>query len=238
MSIIFSHVHKTLRRKTERTTVLTDASAEFAADQLTGVLAPPGSGKSTLASLCTGKLNADRGRIKRTSLISFPVAGGGIFNGLLTARENLAFLCRVFGFDPVPIIRFIIDFAEVGKAIDKPFNMLNRDERTRIMFTAVYAIPFEIYIVDGTLVGGRASFRERCEELIAERMRNCGFLMISSSPSLLAKYCNSFWVLDNQALHPAETIWAAQDRLGPERLREGDGYAEGIEGGADNMALN
>ncbi|OLP53417.1 hypothetical protein BJF92_01290 [Rhizobium rhizosphaerae] len=237
MSIIFSHVHKTLRRKTDRTPVLVDASAEFPADQITGVLAPPGSGKTTLASLCTGKFNADKGRISRNSLVSFPVASGGIFNGLLTGRENLAFLCRVFGFDPVPIIRFIIDFAEVGKAIDKPFNSLNRDERTRIMFTAVYAIPFELYIVDGTLVGGRANFRQKCEELVAERMRTSGFLMISSSPSLLGKHCANFLVMDNMALHPAASIQDAQDRLGADRLRDGDGYAEGVEG-VDNTALH
>ncbi|WP_341487083.1 hypothetical protein [Pararhizobium sp. A13] len=226
MSISFTNVHKTLRQKTSRTKVLEGADAEFIGDRLTGVLAPPGSGKTTLANLTTGKLRADIGRVRRSSLVSFPVASGGVFNGALTGRENLAFLCRVFGFDPVPIIRFVVDFTEIGKAIDKPFKNLNRDERTKLLFTSCYAIPFETYIVDESLIGGRGPFRARCEELVTERMQSAGFLILSSSPNLIRKYCNDVFIVDKFKILEVDSVDEAETLLGADRLRAGNGELE------------
>jgi len=226
LTISFTNVHKTLRRKNSRTKVLQGADAEFAPDRLTGILAPPGSGKTTIANLMTGKLRADIGRVRRSSLVSFPVASGGIFNGALTGRENLAFLCRVFGFDPVPIIRFVVDFTEIGKAIDKPFKDLNRDERTKLMFTSCYAIPFETYIADESLIGGRGSFRARCEELVLERMQSAGFILLTSSPSLIRKYCNDVFIIDNLKILEMNSIEESELWFGTDRLREGNGELE------------
>lgn len=238
MTISFTNVHKTLRQKTSKTKVLEGADAEFIPDRLTGILAPPGSGKTTIANLTTGKLRPDLGRVRRSSLVSFPVAAGGVFNGALTGRENLAFLCRVFGFDPVPIIRFVIDFTEIGKAIDKPFKDLNRDERTKLMFTSCYAIPFETYIVDESLIGGRGSFRARCEELVLERMQSAGFLVLTSSPNLIKKYCRDIFIVDNFKIVEMNSIEEAEVWFGADRLREGNGELELVGEIEENNELN
>lgn len=226
MTISFTNVHKTLRQKTLRTKILEGADAEIAGDRLTGILGPPGSGKTTIANLTTGKLRADIGSVRRSSLVSFPVASGGVFNGALTGRENLAFLCRVFGFDPVPIIRFVVDFTEIGKAIDKPFKNLNRDERTKLLFTSCYAIPFETYIVDESLIGGRGSFRARCEELVLQRMQSAGFLILTSSPNLVKKYCNDVFIVDNFKISEMNSVEEAEMWFGTDRLRDGNGELE------------
>jgi capsular polysaccharide transport system ATP-binding protein len=238
VTISFTNVHKTLRRKTSRTKVLDGADAEFAGDRLTGILAPPGSGKTTIANLTTGKLRADTGRVRRSSLVSFPVASGGVFNGALTGRENLAFLCRVFGFDPVPIIRFVVDFTEIGKAIDKPFKDLNRDERTKLLFTSCYAIPFETYIIDESLIGGRGSFRARCEELVLERMQSAGFLILTSSPNLVKRYCNDIFIVDNFKILEMNSVEEAQVWFGADRLRDGNGEIELVGESEENDVLN
>jgi len=237
LTISFTNVHKTLRQKTSRTKVLEGADAEFAPDRLTGILAPPGSGKTTIANLTTGKLRADIGRVRRSSLVSFPVASGGVFNGALTGRENLAFLCRVFGFDPVPIIRFVVDFTEIGKAIDKPFKNLNRDERTKLLFTSCYAIPFETYIVDESLIGGRGSFRARCEELVLERMQSAGFLVLTSSPNLVKKYCNDVFIVDNFKILEMDSVEEAEGWFGTDRLRDGNGELELVGESEENNTL-
>lgn len=229
--IEFINVHKTLRQKSHRTKVLEAANAEFTPDRLTGILAPPRSGKTVVANLTTGKLRPDTGRVRRSSLVSFPVASGGVFNGALTGRENLAFLCRVFGFDPVPIIRFVLDFTEIGKSIDKPFRHLNRDERTKLLFTSCYAIPFETYIVDETLIGGRGAFRGRCEELVTERMRSAGFLMVTSSPTLLKKYCNDFFIIDDFQIKEVDSAEEAENFFGKDKLKDGLGELEHVADG-------
>lgn len=237
MTISFTNVHKTLRQTTLRTKVLEGADAEFASDRLTGVLAPPGSGKTTLANLMTGRLRADVGRVRRSSLVSFPVAFVGVFNYALTGRENLAFLCRVFGFDPVPIIRFVVDFTEIGKGIDKPVKSLSRDERTKLLFTSSYAIPFETYIVDESLIGGRGSFRTRCEELVLERMQSAGFLILTSSPNLIRKYCKDTFVIDRFKILEMNSVDEAESLLGAERLREGNGELELVGDADENQTV-
>lgn len=232
--IEFINVHKTLRQKSHRTKVLEGANAEFSPDRLTGILAPPRSGKTVVANLMTGKLRPDTGRVRRSSMVSFTVASGGVFNGALTGRENLAFLCRVFGFDPVPIIRFVLDFTEIGKSIDKPFKHLNRDERTKLMFTSCYAIPFETYIVDESIIGGRGAFRARCEELVVDRMRSAGFLMVTSSPTLLKKYCNDFYIIDDFRLQEVNSAQEAENWFGKDKLKDGVGELEHVADGEDN----
>lgn len=238
MSIEFVNVHKTLRQKTTRTKILEGANATFSGERVTAVIAPPRSGKSTLVSLTTGKLRPDRGRIKRSSLVSFPVAAGGVFNGALTGRENLAFLCRVFGFDPVPIIRFILDFTEIGKSIDKPFKNLNRDERTRLMFTSCYAIPFDTYLVDESIIGGRGVFKDKCEELVRERMQSAGFIIFTSSPVLARRYCDDIFIIDDHRIDKVESVDEAESRIGANRLRNGDGNLELVADGGFETVIN
>lgn len=206
MSVTFDNVYKSLRHKNKSTSVFQAASVEFSNEKINGILAHQGSGKTTATQMTTGKIRPDKGRVRRTSLVSFPVASGGVFNGLLTGRENLAFLCRVFGFDPRPIIRFVIDFTEIGKSIDKPLKHYTRDEKAKLMFASCYAIPFETFLIDDALFGGRGAFREKCEELVRERMKTSGFVIFSSSPSLLRKYCNQFYVIDQQTIKSVGSV--------------------------------
>jgi capsular polysaccharide transport system ATP-binding protein len=233
MSITFNNVHKTLRQKNKKTKIFEGADAVFHQDRITGVLAAPGSGKTTSANLTTGKLRPDIGRVQRNSLVSFPVASGGIFNTLLSGRENLVFLCRVFGFDPRPIIKFVLDFTEIHKAIDKPLQLYSRDERTKLMFASCYAIPFDIYVVDDSMIGGRGPFRDRCEALMRERMSTSGFVIYSSSANVLRKYCNDFYIIDRMNLLKVDSIDEGVDLIGATRLKEGDGYAEVVADGGD-----
>lgn len=237
MAVTFNNVYKTLRQKEKKTRVFEAAHIAFAPDRINGILAPPGSGKTTAAQLTTGKLRPDVGRVKRSALVSFPVAGPGVFNGLLTGRENLAFLCRVFGFDPRPIIRFVVDFTQIGTAIDKPFKLYNRDERTKIMFASCYAIPFDTYVVDETMIGGRGAFRDTCEALVRERMKTAGFIIYSSSPALLRKYCNEFYVIDRLGLHSVESLDTAVAVIGDAQLREGEGHTEGVADDGDSSGF-
>lgn len=233
MAVTFHNVHKTLRQKHKKTQVFEAAHVEFAPDGISGILAPPGSGKTTAAQLTTGRLRPDRGQVKRSALVSFPVGGGGVFNGRLTGRENLAFLCRVFGFDPKPVIRFVLDFTEIGKTIDKPFNLYNRDERTKMMFASCYGIPFDTYVVDESIIGGRGSFRDKCEALVRERMKTAGFIVYSSSPRMLKKYCSDYYLIDRMGLHRVESIDAAVALFGEKQLRDGDGSTDAVADGGD-----
>ncbi|KQQ37959.1 MULTISPECIES: hypothetical protein [Rhizobium/Agrobacterium group] len=231
MSVVFENVYKTLKQKNKKTKVFEAADVTFSPDRITGILSPSGAGKTTATDLTTGKLRPDFGRVKRSSLVSFPVGGGGVFNNLLTGRENLAFLCRVFGFDPRPIIQFVVDFADLGKTIDKSFKLYSRDERTKFIFASSYAIPFDTYVVDDSLIGGRGPFRDQCTSLVRERMETSGFIIYTSSPTVIRKYCNEFYVIDRMSIQQTDTADEAIALLGEATLRDGDGTSEDATGG-------
>jgi capsular polysaccharide transport system ATP-binding protein len=81
-------------------------------------------------------------------------------------------------------------------------------------------------VIDESIIGGRGQFRDECESLVKHRMETAGFVIYSSSPSMIRKYCNEFYVIDRLGLHQVDTVEQAVGLLGEARLRDGDGYTE------------
>ena len=98
-----------------RRIVLDDATAVFAPGHNFGILGANGAGKSTLIRLLAGSEMPDRGTIRRTARVSFPLGFGGTFHGALCGRENVAFIARIYGAATRPTIRFVEEFAELGE---------------------------------------------------------------------------------------------------------------------------
>src|SRR5262252_10027174 len=80
-----------------RKAVLNDVSLTFEAGHNIGILGLNGAGKSTLIRLLAGSEMPDRGTIRRSARVSFPLGFGGTFHGALSGRENTRFLARIYG---------------------------------------------------------------------------------------------------------------------------------------------
>ena len=80
-----------------RHVILDDVSFELPPLSRVGIFGVNGAGKSALLRLIAGSEMPDRGRIVREGRISFPVGFTGTFHPHLSARENVAFLARVYG---------------------------------------------------------------------------------------------------------------------------------------------
>lgn len=222
--ISFENVSMTLHKPRRKTVVFEACSVALPTDRSVGVFGHPGAGKTTLLQLANGALDPDRGRVRRTGLVSATVASASAYSMSLTVRENMVFICRLFGFDPKPVIAFIEDFTVIGRNLDRPFAMLERDLRAEFLFTASYAMPFDVYCVDENPVGGRPAFREELEALVAERRRSAGFLICTSSPNVLRKYCDAFYILKDRTVREVASAAEAIETLGPApRARNADG---------------
>ena len=81
------------------------------------VLGPNGAGKSTFLRLIGGAEDADSGTIITDSEISWPLGLNSGFQGSLTGRQNVLFVCQINGLDLHAIrhvMTQVIDFAEIG----------------------------------------------------------------------------------------------------------------------------
>ena len=79
--IRLEHVSKAYRTRNGRKIVLDDANATFEASHNFGILGVNGAGKSTLIRLLAGSELPDRGAVRRSGRVSFPLGFGGTFHG-------------------------------------------------------------------------------------------------------------------------------------------------------------
>lgn len=217
--IVFDRVSTTLHKPRRHTVVLDRCSVTFPTDRVVGLLAHPRTGKSTVLQLASGAIEPERGRVRRSGIMSFPVGTASPYNAQLTLRENLVFICRLNGFDPKPVIAFVADFADLGAVMDRKFGAIEKDHRSEFLYSASYAMPFDIYAVDDNLIGGSGDFRVNLEELCRERMATAGFLVTTSAPQVLRKYCDAFFVLKDHAIVEVASPDEAVAYLGPRPKR-------------------
>jgi lipopolysaccharide transport system ATP-binding protein len=109
---------------------------------------------------------------------------GGILNGL-TRREILRRLDE------------IVDFAEVGHALDNPIHTFSSGMQMRLAFAlAVHTDP-DILLIDEMLSVGDIAFQEKCLNRIARfRAGGCSILLVSHDGSTIADLCDEAVCLD------------------------------------------
>jgi len=103
--------------------VFRNLNVTFPGGHSIGVLGRNGAGKSTLLRILGGIEAPDTGQVICDESISWPVGLSGGFQGSLTARDNVRFVCRVFGAygdEMERIIKYVEDFAEIGDYFDLP----------------------------------------------------------------------------------------------------------------------
>ena len=95
--IEFKNVTKSYRTNKGRQYVFRDLSFHIPENRNVALIGRNGAGKSTLMRLLGGLDTADSGKIISDRTISWPVGLSGGFQGSLTGRQNVKFICRVYG---------------------------------------------------------------------------------------------------------------------------------------------
>lgn len=171
--------------------------------QSVGLLGKNGAGKSTLLRIICGLDEPDSGEVLTNSTISWPVGVAGGFQGSLTGRQNVRFVCRLYssGKYVEEKIRFVEEFADLGKYFDMPVKSYSSGMRARLTFGLSLAFDFDYYMLDEVSAVGDASFRKRSEEVLNARRKQAGFLMVTHNLDEIARNCDIGIVLMNQTAH-------------------------------------
>lgn len=206
MAVEMAGVAKTFHVAHGNRRVFEHLDAAFPCGTSVGVLGTRGAGKSTLIRLIGGATLPDRGRIRRTGTVSPPIANTQAYHAALTGRENLHFVARVNGFDGSAAAQFVGRFAQMEEELDQPLASYTRERRSRFLFAASYALPFDIFLADEALFGGSGAFRARCAELVQARRAHATLIFTTRSPQMLRRFADKGAVLHEGRLHMFDRI--------------------------------
>lgn len=158
-----------------------------------GLLGANGAGKSTLLRLLCGVEEPNKGKITRTSTISWPIGLSNGFIPTLTGRENIKFICRLFGCtrqEQADKISFVRDFAEINDYFDMPVETYSSGMTSRVAYGMSMAFDFDFYVVDEALSTGDPSFIQKSIDTFKEKSKNKGLLMVSHDVTAIKNFCD------------------------------------------------
>lgn len=184
--------------------VLRDINLKIPAGISVGLIGPNGAGKSTLLRLIGGMDTPERGSIKRDCTVSWPIGLSGGFQPAMSGRQNVIFVARVHGGDKSinEVVNFVEEFAEIGKAFDRPVRTYSSGMRSRLAFGMSLAIDFDVYLSDEATAVGDTVFKAKAKKAFKDRVGRSSLIMVSHSEGILKDLCQAGILLHNQ-----KAIW-------------------------------
>lgn len=209
--IVLDRVTHANRDEHRRTRVLNDVSAVFPAGRRVALLGGNGAGKSTLLRLISQAVRPDRGFVRVKGSVSWPVGFSGSFSPHMSGAENVRFLARLHGRDPVALDAFVEEFANVGEAYRSPWRTLSTGQKSRVSMGASMGIPFDTYLIDEATSVGDSSFRMKVDAYLKNRLATAGAVIVSHSNETVRQLCDFAAVLHKGELTLYEDVSAGVD---------------------------
>jgi capsular polysaccharide transport system ATP-binding protein len=74
------------------------------------------------------------------------------------------------------------------------------------LFTTAYALPFDIYLADESVIGGPPGFRDWCERLVDARRREATLVFTTKRPRMLRRFADTGAILSDARLTTYESV--------------------------------
>ncbi len=173
---------------------------------IVGIVGERGSGKSTLLRLIAGVELPDRGHVH---IEGMPLWSGGIGmsqHPLMTVRQNLRFLCRLYTEEDMEMEDHIEKILELSELI--PYrNMLWKDvpvtHKPRLKFAVMAVLKSDVLLLDGLPNPKKES---EIHEMLQQRMKEVSTLIALPNLKSLRRYCDAGIVIHKNRLHYFDRI--------------------------------
>jgi capsular polysaccharide transport system ATP-binding protein len=153
-----------------------------------------------LMGILAGTVAPTSGEVRSDHTFSWKVGSSSGFQGSLTARDNVRFVCRLYSASQEETrekVRFVEDFADLGKHFDMPLKTLSSGMKGRIGFGLSLAFDFEYYLVDEAMAGGDPIFRKKAQALFDERMARSKVILVSHNAKDIENMCQVVVLLED-----------------------------------------
>lgn len=198
-----------------------DVSFRIRRGEVVGIVGANGAGKTTLLKLIAGLLPMEGGDIQVRGKVTALLALGVGVHPEFTGRENIYYSGLLLGMSKEEVQRktpAIIEFAEIGDFIDRPFRSYSSGMRARLLFAISMSIDPDILIVDEALATGDARFVRKCGQRIRELCTSgATILFVSHNLTQIETLCTRALLLEHGRLvkdgTPAEVAREYNDRV-------------------------
>ncbi len=165
-----------------------------------GILGRNGAGKSTLLRMLGGIDFPNSGTISSDKTFSWPMGLAGGFQGSMTGRQNVKFVCRIYGksdFEIQEAIESVKEFSELGDYFDMPIKIYSSGMKSRLSFGLSLFFDFDYLIIDETLSVGDKNFQVKSKKALRKKIENCNVLLVSHSMPVLKEICEAGIVVND-----------------------------------------
>jgi teichoic acid transport system ATP-binding protein len=189
------HGFRALKRSHRPVRALDGVTLTIRRGEAFGVMGSNGAGKSTLLRVLAGTLPPDRGKVE-VYASQFPtlLSLGIGFNRRISGRRNIYLGGLASGLRKKDIDRVfedIVEYSELGDAIDRPLETYSSGMRSRLAFSVAVQTRPEILLLDELMSVGDVAFRQKSnatmEGLLTETRT---IVMVSHDLERLERFCD------------------------------------------------
>jgi len=195
--------------------VLRDVNLHVEPGMAYGLIGVNGSGKSTLLKMICQTTFPSAGSVTSVGRIGALLEVRAGIQPDLSGRQNIYLYGNILGLSRSDIAaRFddIVDFAEIGDAIDRQVKFYSTGMAIRLGFAIAAFLEPDILLVDEVLAVGDARFQQKCLERISQVVANGTTLFYVSHdlPTVEAVCDRTMWLADSyvRADGPARDVVA------------------------------
>ena len=172
---------------------LDEIDLEIPEGQAFGLIGENGAGKTTLLKLASRITYPTAGKIRVRGRVGALIEVGSGMHPELTGRENIGLYGRILGISRRDIRRRfdeIVDFAEIGPALDRPLKQFSSGMQLRLGFSLAAHLEPDVLLVDEAIAVGDAGFQYRCVERISTLVKEGRTLVfVSHNMSAVEALC-------------------------------------------------
>lgn len=192
---------------------LKDISFTLERGEALGIIGLNGAGKTTLLRILAGQILPDEGEVRILGDTAAMIDLTAGFRMTASGRDNIFLRGAMLGRSHEEItakLEDIIDFAELGDAINAPVNTYSSGMLMRLAFSIMVAMEPDILFIDEILAVGDFRFRQKCLRRIRELRDRAAFVLVSHNMNDIKLFCTKAIVLNKGRIafqgEPAEAI--------------------------------
>lgn len=172
--------------------------------EFVGIMGRNGIGKSTLLKLIARIYQPNSGEVRVRGRVAPLLELGAGFANDLTGHENIFLNASILGFSRARVrekIKAIIEFADIGDAIQQPVRSYSSGMLVRLGFSIAAFLDAEILLFDEILAVGDLGFQKRCLEKIGElHSQGKTIILVSHERSQIEQFCRRCIILEKNGV--------------------------------------